>query len=189
MICLPEQQRFNYGGLCVFWKSRNRAFCNSSITVSHFTFAPIVEWAACTSMSSKSCSMDESNWVSKILHWFQCGVLDVSGLSLRIYALYSPSGQYLHTALIALPSSHSTSKSDKNNHFLYVANLKPHKYTAPQFFFFVFISFLMENDPPPHLKTWKKKIDYCDIIQTTLEMNLIFCHKQMPCVNWNRLIL
>ena len=57
------------------------------------------------------------------------------------------------------------------------------------FFFFVFISFLMENDPPPHLKTWKKKIDYCDIIQTTLEMNLIFCHKQMPCVNWSRLIL
>ena len=40
----------------------------------------------------------------------------------HINELYSTSGQYLHTALITLPSTHSTSKSDENDYFLYVAN-------------------------------------------------------------------
>ena len=94
----------------------------------------------------------------------------------HINALYSTSREYLHTALITLLSS------EENSHFLYVTNkmvsffeamLKI--YCTTLFFVFVFISFFMENDPPPLLKLKRKKF-FCsfEIIQTTLEMNLIF---------------
>ena len=90
----------------------------------------------------------------------------------HINALYSTSEQY----------SHSTSKSGKNDHFLYVAyktvsffEAMLKMYCTTFFFVFVFISFLMENDPPPHLKLERKKFFYSfEIIQTTPKMNLIF---------------
>ena len=93
-------------------------------------------------------------------------------------ALHSTYGEYLHTALITLSCSPSTSKSDKNSRFakktvsFFEAILKI--YCTTFFFVFVFICFFMENDTPPHLNAKERLFYSFEIIQTTPKMNLIF---------------
>ena len=88
-----------------FWRSRYGAFCNNSVIGSHFTFAPIVEWVVYTNMPVDGCKV---TGFLKLSIDFNGKHLIFLVWPLHINALYSTLGQYLHTALVTLPSSHST---------------------------------------------------------------------------------